>query len=151
MDWHDKCEYVDGGVIENFSFTSIQNLIKPPHNNQKENENDISVTIYIKHAYSNICGIAIKDISSDEKDEKVDELHKKYNKITHLLDKMYELLMIPRVTYENEMVRQYKDQIDLIQIPVKGLKLYSFDFTNVEKLELFSIGYGAAKQFTKKT
>lgn len=151
--WYEKCEYVDGGVVENFSFTSIPRIVANPIKEMSSDENggnDINVIIQIKHAYSNICGIAIKDISSDEKDEKVDELHKKYNKITNLLDKMYDLLMIPRHTYEKEMTSKYGDQIDFIQIPVKGVKLYAFDFTNIEKLELFSTGYNAAKQFMKK-
>lgn len=155
--WHDKCEYVDGGVIENFSFTSIPRIINAINTNNEKNEkseknveNVVTITIHVKHAYSNICGISIKDINSHEKEEKIDELHKKYNKITHLLDKMYDLLMVPRITYENEMVDKYRDQIDLIQIPVKGIKLYTFDFTNIEKLELFSTGYNAAKQFVKK-
>jgi patatin-like phospholipase/acyl hydrolase len=148
--WYEKCEYVDGGVLENFSFTSIPNLTNNEAKETSDDDDSVKLTIHIKHAYSNICGIAIKDISADEKDQKMDELHKKYNKITNLLDKMYELLMIPRITYENEMIKHYKDQINFIQIPVKGVKLYTFDFTNVEKLDMFSTGYNAAKEFSKK-
>lgn len=213
--WYEGDEYIDGGIVENFSFTSIPKLIemekekekekeiekeiekekkeidiqedkKDKENDKKEDIEDIqdiediddivNVTISViqvkddkekekeekeeKNKYKKICGICLnneipeykpeenekKEKEKDKEKDKEKEKEKKYNKITAVLDKVYDLMMVPISEYENVMIDKYRDVIELITIHAKGIKIYTFQLPSSEKLELFSVGYNQAKQ-----
>lgn len=219
--WYEGDEYIDGGIVENFSFTSIPKLIEIEKEMEKEMEKEIekerkekkeidiqedkkdkendkkesddiqdiediqdiqdiddivNVTISViqvkddkekekeekeeKNKYKKICGICLnneipeykpeenekKEKEKDKEKDKEKEKEKKYNKITAVLDKVYDLMMVPISEYENVMIDKYRDVIELITIHAKGIKIYTFQLPSSEKLELFSVGYNQAKQ-----
>jgi len=202
--WYEGDEYIDGGIVENFSFTSIPKLIEMEKdiekiekiekidkeieikNDNEENKDDksddiVNVTISVigkdekddkkddekddnekhenekhkKDKNKKICGICLnneipeykpEENNENEKKEKDKEKEKKYNKITAVLDKVYDLMMVPISEYENVMIDKYRDVIELITIHAKGIKIYTFQLPSSEKLELFSVGYNQAKE-----
>jgi hypothetical protein len=100
----------------------------------------------------NIIGICLSNnMDNDEKEnEPTNEKEKKYNKITSILDKIYDLVIVSRAEHEDMMINKYKEVIELVTIHAKGIKVYTFQLLQSEKLELFSLGYNKTKQhFTK--
>ena len=167
--WYNGDEYVDGGIVENFSFTSIPSLFNKNEMENKmdkiENKNEnIEVVLYIdgkrideereereerdEKKEKGICGICLDNDVEKEEEQEEDE-SKKYNKLTVILDKVYDLMMVPISEYEKVMIEKYKKKIELIIIHVKGVKIYTFQLPQSEKLELFSIGYNRTKEHFK--
>uniref|UniRef100_A0A6C0KFB5 PNPLA domain-containing protein n=1 Tax=viral metagenome TaxID=1070528 RepID=A0A6C0KFB5_9ZZZZ len=117
-------EYIDGGVIENFSFSMAKSLL------QAENPKKI-VGIYLDN----------KIVESSDTTE--------YNRLTPILDKIYAMLMIPVCEHEKQMVNAIANNpnIDFITVHVKHVKIYTFKLPHSDKLELFSLGYNRTKEF----
>lgn len=157
--WYNGDEYVDGGIVENFSFTSIPSLLSiNEKEEEKEKEENIEVVLYVdgkrigdeekEEKKEGVCGICLdNDVEIQEEEE--EEESKKYNKLTVILDKVYDLMMVPISEYEKVMIERYKRQIELIVIHVKGIKIYTFQLPQSEKLELFSLGYNRTKEHFK--
>jgi predicted acylesterase/phospholipase RssA len=156
--WYNGDEYIDGGIVENFSFTSIPRLLSDPNissadvadvENVENVENVVNVTITVKGIdKSGVCGICM-DNDNDPNDRHVDD-DKKYNKLTAILDRIYDLMMVPISEYEKVMIEKYRESIELITIHVKDLKIYTFQLPQSEKLELFSCGYTKTKEHFMK-
>lgn len=126
--WYNDKEYIDGGVIENFSFSMASTLPK------SDTEKNI-VGIYLDN----------KIVDSPEKDST------EYNRLTPILDKIYAMLMIPVCEHEKQMMETMTNQnIDFITVYVKHVKIYTFKLPHSDKLELFSLGYNRAKEYYKQ-
>jgi predicted acylesterase/phospholipase RssA len=110
-------EYIDGGVIDNYPINILSS------DNFKDS---ISV------------GINLDDHKTTDTEE---EQNTNYAKILKLINKMYNIMMIP--TKEN---REYNIEIDTITI-YTSIKFYNFSITHTKKLELFSYGYNSAKHY----
>lgn len=113
---HNGDEYIDGGIIDNFPVVITEN----------ESLNPI--------------GIYLDDLENKNKDEDKDN-ESKYYKILKLINKMYNIIMIPCKEKKNNI------NIDVIHINVENLKIYNFSITHTKKLELFSYGYNCAKYY----
>lgn len=111
-------EYIDGGIIDNFptNFTFIPNM-----------ENIKAVGIYL---------------DDKKEDNQKEEENNNYHKILKLINKMYNIIMIPCKENKN-----YNKDIDIIDIKVEDLKIYNFSISHTKKLELFSYGYNCAKNY----
>lgn len=167
--WYNSNEYIDGGIVENFSFSSIPILMSYQPNEPidefvesvssvSSSESDIvNVTIKVigddsNNENKNIIGICLSNnMDNDEKeDDEKDKHDKKYNKLTSILDKVYDLIIVSRAEHEDMMIDKYRKVIELITIHAKGIKVYTFQLLQSEKLELFSLGYNKTKEhFTK--
>jgi hypothetical protein len=166
--WYNSNEYIDGGIVENFSFSAIPILMSYPPNQLIEEFVELSpssppsssdiVNVTIKvigdcdSENKNIIGICLSNnMDNDEKDdEPKHETEKKYNKITSILDKIYDLVIVSRAEHEQMMIDKYREVIELVTIHAKGIKVYTFQLLQSEKLELFSLGYNKTKEhFTK--
>lgn len=113
-------EYIDGGVIDNFPTNLLKNII--------ENEDkDIKPL-----------GIYLDDKKNDSPELNNDS---KYSKILKLVNKMYNIMMIP--CKEN---RECLVDIDIIKIEV-DIQFFNFSISHNKKLELFSYGYNYAKHY----
>ena len=114
------------------------------HNNDNNDNNDND---------KNIIGICLSnnmDNAEKETDQPTHETEKKYNKITSILDKIYDLVIVSRAEHEDMMIAKYREVIELVTIHAKGIKVYTFQLLQSEKLELFSLGYNKTKEhFTK--
>lgn len=135
-------EYIDGGVIENFSFSMLSSL-------------SLSVNKDVKD---------VKDVKDDKlEEEKIDKKivgiyldnqivnssnDKEYNRLSPVLDKIYTMLMIPTSEYEKQMIQTINhSHIDFITVSVQNVKIYTFKLPHTDKLELFSVGYNRAKEY----
>lgn len=163
--WYNSNEYIDGGIVENFSFSSIPILMSHPNKPIDEfvesvsppsiSSDIVNVTIKVighNNDNKNIIGICLSNnMDNDEKEnEPMNEKEKKYNKITSILDKIYDLVIVSRAEHEDMMIAKYKEVIELVTIHAKGIKVYTFQLLQSEKLELFSLGYNKTKEhFTK--
>ena len=167
--WYNSNEYIDGGIVENFSFSSIPILMSYQPNEPIDefvefvspvspSESDVvNVTIKVigddsDSENKNIIGICLSNnMDNDEKDDaEKDKQDKKYNKLTSILDKVYDLMIVSRAEHEDMMIDKYRKVIELITIHAKGIKVYTFQLLQSEKLELFSLGYNKTKEhFTK--
>jgi predicted acylesterase/phospholipase RssA len=150
-------EYIDGGVIENFSFSMLSSLTS------LTSLTSLSIDVDIKDVKD------IKDIK-DIKDEKVEEKEEKtqkkivgiyldnqivnssndkeYNRLSPVLDKIYTMLMIPTSEYEKQMIQTINhSHVDFITVSVQNVKIYTFKLPHTDKLELFSQGYNRAKEY----
>ena len=112
-------EYIDGGVIDNFPTNLLKNMsdikdIKP-------------------------LGIYLDD--KKENDSEGASADSKYSKILKLVNKMYNIMMIP--CKEN---RECLVDIDIIKIDV-DIQFFNFSISHNKKLELFSYGYNYAKYY----
>jgi patatin-like phospholipase/acyl hydrolase len=172
--WYNSNEYIDGGIVENFSFSAIPILMSYQPNQPIEefveyvsssssssssSSDIVNVTIKVighnndNNNDKNIIGICLSNnMDNDEKENEqpTNEKEKKYNKITSILDKIYDLVIVSRAEHEDMMINKYKEVIELVTIHAKGIKVYTFQLLQSEKLELFSLGYNKTKQhFTK--
>lgn len=84
-------------------------------------------------------GIYLDDMSIEKKDDT--------NKIIKIIDKIYNILLVPINKNETENVEKAKENMDVIEIKVPNTKIYKFSLTHSEKLELFSLGYNRAKEY----
>jgi predicted acylesterase/phospholipase RssA len=110
-------EYIDGGVIDNYPI----NILKSE-----------------KFKNTNSIGINLDDFKNSDLEE---ENNTNYGKILKLINKMYNIIMIP--TKEN---KEYNIEIDTITINT-SIKFYNFSISHTKKLELFSYGYNCAKHY----
>lgn len=172
--WYNSNEYIDGGIVENFSFSSIPILMSYPPNHpidefvefvspspSSSESQLVNVTIKVigydggdggRNTDPNIIGICLSNTDKNEKEETNDkeEQEKKYNKITSVLDKIYDLMIVSRTEHEEMMIDKYKQVIELVTIHAKNMKIYTFQLLQSQKLELFSLGYTKTKEhFTK--
>lgn len=116
-------EYIDGGVIENFSFSMLSSL-------STEKKEKKIVGIYLDNQ--------IVNSPSD----------KEYNRLSPILDKIYAMLMIPTSEYEKQMIQTINHEyIDFIAVSVQNVKIYTFKLPHTDKLELFSLGYNRSKEY----
>lgn len=116
-------EYIDGGVIENFSFSMLSSL-------STEKKEKKIVGIYLDNQ--------IVNSPSD----------KEYNRLSPILDKIYAMLMIPTSEYEKQMIQTINHEyIDFITVSVQNVKIYTFKLPHTDKLELFSLGYNRSKEY----
>ena len=170
-------EYIDGGVIENFSFSmlsSLTSLTSLTSEKVKEKANEKANEKVEEKAEEKV------DEKVDEKaEEKVEEKEeekmeekepekaekkivgiyldnqivnssndKEYNRLSPILDKIYAMLMIPTSEYEKQMIHTIKHEcIDFITVSVQNVKIYTFKLPHTDKLELFSVGYNRAKEY----
>lgn len=111
-------EYIDGGVIDNFP-TNLLNTIT---------DKDIKPL-----------GISLDD--REEKDSDSSNTDSKYHKIIRLVNKMYNIMMIPSKENKECLV-----DIDIIRIDV-DIQFFNFSISHTKKLELFSYGYNFAKYY----
>lgn len=113
-------EYIDGGIIDNFptNFNIIDS-------NEKGEIRAV--------------GIYLDDKKEDKKEEGEEN---NYHKILKLINKMYNIIMIPCKENKN-----YNKDVDIIDIKVEDLKIYNFSISHTKKLELFSYGYNYAKNY----
>lgn len=118
-------EYIDGGVIENFSFSMLSSISTDSAEKVKK-----IVGIYLDNQIVN---------SSNDKE---------YNRLSPILDKIYAMLMIPTSEYEKQMIQTINhNHIDFITVSVQNVKIYTFKLPHTDKLELFSLGYNRAKEY----
>lgn len=110
-------EFIDGGIIDNYP---------------------INILISDKFKDSISIGINLDDQKSEDSEE---DINTNYGKILKLINKMYNIIMIP--TKEN---KEYNIEIDTITIQT-SIKFYNFSITHTKKLELFSYGYNCAKHY----
>lgn len=190
--WYNGCEYIDGGIVENFSFSSIPFMLENENkekdknneenkekdrnneeseenkdkndekdkNNEKSEENEDKKdkkdknneeTKEKEEKYKEILGICLteNEVMSAETIVPKKKEEDTYNRLTAILDKVYDILIIPISEYENLLINKYRDQIDLITIRVENIKIYTFQISQQQKLELFSLGYNRAKEIMK--
>ena len=130
--WYNEKEYIDGGVIENFSFSMASSLIK----DREESEKKI-VGIYLDND---------KDINTNTNNTNNDP--KEYNRLTPILDKIYAMLLIPMGAHEKQMIASIDHtKMDFITVSAQNIKIYTFKLPHSDKLELFSLGYNRAKEY----
>jgi predicted acylesterase/phospholipase RssA len=135
--WYKEKEYIDGGVIENFAFSIVKDIAAGTGvvSNDRSNEPD-------QPNEKKIVGIYLDVESHSKKQEK------QYNQITSVLDKMYDMLMIPSSFHEKQRVASLDHRtIDLITVVSHNIKIYTFHLPHSDKLELFSLGYNKAKEY----
>lgn len=72
------------------------------------------------------------------------------NKIIKVIDKIYNVLMIPIAENEKKRLEFYKDKVEVLKISIENFKIYTFSLQHSQKLELFSVGYNSAKEYFKK-
>ena len=128
-------EYIDGGIVENFCFSVIPQIIQESATREKT----------IVGIYLNVNPLT---------DSRHDALETSKESLTSVIDKMYAVLMIPVKTHEQLVIKMIGkeplEEIDLISIVAKRIKVYNFHLAHSEKLELFSEGYNTAKGFFEK-
>jgi predicted patatin/cPLA2 family phospholipase len=117
-------EYIDGGVIDNFP-TDFNSFI------ETISDKDISAI-----------GICLEDREEEKKIEGETDNSTNYYKILKLINKIYNIIMIPC-----KEKKEYNKNIDIINIKVEDLKIYNFSLSHTKKLELFSYGYNYAKHY----
>ena len=116
-------EYIDGGVIENFSFSMLSSL-------SSEKKEKKIVGIYLDNQIVN------------------SPTDKEYNRLSPILDKIYTMLMIPTSEYEKQMIQTINHEyVDFITVSVQNVKIYTFKLPHIDKLELFSLGYNRSKEY----
>ena len=88
-----------------------------------------------------VMGISLKD------EDKVDIENDK-----GVIDKFYKLILIPLIELYKIKLEPYKNKnnIHILELKIENIKLYKFNLSHSEKLELFSVGYNQAKSFFKK-
>jgi NTE family protein len=109
-------EYIDGGVIDNFP-TNLLNTISE--------KNIKPIGIYL----------------DDKKENDDSNTDTRYHKILKLVNKIYNIMMIP--CKEN---KECSIDIDIIKIDV-DVQFFNFSISHTKKLELFSYGYNYAKSY----
>lgn len=111
-------EYIDGGIVDNFP-------VKLLEDDKFKNLNPIGINL-------------------DDKLDKVEEVddNSNYYKIMKMLNKLYNIMIIPLKEKKN-----YHINIDIIKIDIENLKIYNFSLSHSRKLELFSYGYNYAKDY----
>jgi len=91
-----------------------------------------------------IIAISLRD--RDQTEEKDSDNYK------GIIDKFYKLVLIPLNEMYKIKVEPYKDKknIHILELEVEDVKIYKFNLSHSEKLELFSFGYNQAKKFFKE-
>jgi NTE family protein len=112
-------EYIDGGVIDNFP---------------------INILSTDDEKFKNISPIGI-NLGDYNTSDIIEEENTNYNKIIKLINKLYNIIMIP-----NKEKKEYQISIDTIEIKTE-IKFYNFSISHTRKLELFSYGYNCAKHY----
>lgn len=143
-------EYIDGGVIENFSFSMLSSLSSMTEKEKianKENKEKIENKEEEKEEKEkNIVGIYLDNQIVNSSNDK------EYNRLSPVLDKIYAMLMIPTSEYEKQMIQTINHSyVDFITVSVQNVKIYTFKLPHTDKLELFSLGYNRAKEYYYKT
>ena len=116
-------EYIDGGVIENFSFSMLSSL-------SSEKKEKKILGIYLDNQIVN------------------SPTDKEYNRLSPILDKIYTMLMIPTSEYEKQMIQTINHEyVEFITVSVQNVKIYTFKLPHIDKLELFSLGYNRSKEY----
>jgi predicted patatin/cPLA2 family phospholipase len=116
-------EYIDGAFADNLPISYID-LEKPEKR----------------------VAILLKD---KEKDEIVEEKDSIYGNLSKVLDRFYKLMFIPVLENRKKIIETYEKHVDMIHIDVENVKIYKFNLSHSEKLELFSLGYNKAKEYFK--
>lgn len=130
-------EYIDGGVIENFSFSMLSSLTIDVGGKGDKDEKD-------DKDEKNIVGIYLDNQVVNSSNDK------EYNRLSPVLDKIYAMLMIPTSEYEKQMIQTINHlHVDFITVSVQNIKIYTFKLPHTDKLELFSLGYNRAKEYYK--
>ena len=133
-------EYIDGGVIENFSFSMLSSLTSLT--SEKAEEKSEEKAEEKENAEKKIVGIYLDNQIVNSSNDK------EYNRLSPILDKIYAMLMIPTSEYEKQMIHTIKHEcIDFITVSVQNVKIYTFKLPHTDKLELFSVGYNRAKEY----
>jgi len=152
-------EYIDGGIVENFCFSVIPQIIRDETianetiaNETIANETIANETIANELSPKKIVGIYLN--VNPLTDSRHDALEPAKESLTSVIDKMYAVLMIPVKTHEQLVIKMIGkeplEEMDLISIVAKRIKVYNFHLAHSEKLELFSEGYNTAKGFFEK-
>ena len=139
-------EYIDGGVIENFSFSMLSSLTidvggkgGKGGKDDKDDKDDKD-----EKTEKNIVGIYLDNQVVNSSNDK------EYNRLSPVLDKIYAMLMIPTSEYEKQMIQTINHlHVDFITVSVQNIKIYTFKLPHTDKLELFSLGYNRAKEYYK--
>jgi hypothetical protein len=141
-------EYIDGGVIENFSFSMLSSLTIDvggkggkggKGDDDKDDKDDKD-----EKTEKNIVGIYLDNQVVNSSNDK------EYNRLSPVLDKIYAMLMIPTSEYEKQMIQTINHlHVDFITVSVQNIKIYTFKLPHTDKLELFSLGYNRAKEYYK--
>lgn len=155
-------EYIDGGVIENFSFSMLSSLTidvggkggkdgkdgkggKGGKDDKDVKDDDVKDDKDDKdETEKNIVGIYLDNQVVNSSNDK------EYNRLSPILDKIYAMLMIPTSEYEKQMIQTINHlHVDFITVSVQNIKIYTFKLPHTDKLELFSLGYNRAKEYYK--
>jgi hypothetical protein len=132
-------EYIDGGVIENFSFSMLSSLTIDVGGKGGKGDDDKD-----EKTEKNIVGIYLDNQVVNSSNDK------EYNRLSPVLDKIYAMLMIPTSEYEKQMIQTINHlHVDFITVSVQNIKIYTFKLPHTDKLELFSLGYNRAKEYYK--
>ena len=162
-------EYIDGGVIENFSFSMLSSLTSltslttdgkddkdekdskedkedKEDKDEKNEKNEKNEKDEKNEKKKNIVGIYLDNQVVNSSNDK------EYNRLSPVLDKIYAMLMIPTSEYEKQMIQTINHlHVDFITVSVQNIKIYTFKLPHTDKLELFSLGYNRAKEYYYKT
>jgi hypothetical protein len=61
-----------------------------------------------------------------------------------------DLIIIPSISFENYLNRQFEEITDIIEIDPKEVQSFNFNINKNDRLEMFSNGYETARQFIEK-
>jgi predicted acylesterase/phospholipase RssA len=133
-------EYIDGGVIENFSFSMLSSLTSLSSLPPSVDVTDVKLEEKVEK--KKVVGIYLDNQIVNSSNDK------EYNRLSPVLDKIYAMLMIPTSEYEKQMIQTINHSfIDFITVSVQNVKIYTFKLPHTDKLELFSLGYNRAKEY----
>jgi len=122
--FYDGKEYIDGGFCDNLPLSCV-------------NKEDKSVAIYLTDK------IKTPDTGKEPSQSFPSVIMK-------VVDKIYNLLLITvSENTRNKIKMSENSNIDIVKISIEDVKIYKFNMTHSEKLELFSLGYNAAKEYFK--
>lgn len=120
-------EYIDGGITDNFPIQYPCEVFGPQPDPKERRR---------------VLGLNLKrrrrplDQSNTPSIEKV-------------VYRVYNIITVPILEAEERRLKPMLDQpdVDIIQIELDYINVYSFSLNNKEKLDIFSVGYNTAKQF----
>jgi NTE family protein len=122
--FYNEKEYIDGGIVDNLPLSCVDSSQK-------------SFGIYLR--------------DKDGKDVNEPEENSTMNNMRNILDRIYNILLIPISENIKNKLNAYRNEIDILTIDVENVKMYTFNLSHSQKLELFSLGYNKAKEhFNKK-
>lgn len=70
--------------------------------------------------------------------------------ITHLVQFIYDLIIIPSISLEEIMNKRHLEVVDVIEMDVQELHSFNFNLSKNDRLDMFSLGYETGKNFIKK-